>query len=709
MRNTMSVAVSAILVLAATCGISFGQAPTERDLPPWLDEVQTYCMVPVLPERAGELHASVNGIWGGVGGTHPVLTCPEMAPAVQQRYGRDGRAFVDACHEAGLKSVCIVYGIESFPVMRETWPELAEMTCLGADGKPVELGNKMTLMCTNNPDWLQWEIDFGKQGIDVGADVVMVDTPMGSSFVSGFLPGGFCPHCMANFRKYLERKFTPEELKERFDLAEFDADDIARRLGPLQFVTDPHKRPFNSTTKDDMLFREFIYCQEAASFRTRKLLVEALREHARAKGRQVAFCTNAADLGTANPGGHWIRAIMFADIFDLFVYEQDHMPGGLPTPQMTKPPRGKWAAYHKLAYAIYHRRSPAVLHSNAMGELLKLAVIKGNSANVMTAVHSAESYAANGAYVQFYVEPPSVGELLFEKCWRKTAEIAAFVRAHRDLYEGEILSGSTVAVVFLFNERGRTIPAVFPSYLGFAQALIEGNYPFDVLFGGDGRYVADRLQTQDLERYKVIIVPSPVDPTENQKSIIKNFVNSGGTLVCQEPERLGIKRTAHLVPETDATGFAGRFDCGNGSVMILSGEVTATWTDDVASNFFKTYDPKLRDELCSVAERLGLSPVLDRRADGLTSAFPIIQPEKKRLVVHLVNYDVDYDSDAIREKTDVTVKVAKPAFLAGEIKARLYAPGLETPENLQVTASDDAMACTIPRLAVAASVVFSEE
>lgn len=709
MQNAVRFVVLAMLLFAATCGIASGQDPTERDLPAWLDEVQTYCMVPVLPERASQLHASVNGIWGGIGGTHPILTHTETAPAVQAEYGRDGRAFVDACHEAGLIAVSVVNGLEGFHAMRDAWPDLDEMACRGADGKPVVVGDEMTLMCTNNPDWLQWEIEFGRQGIDLGADVVMVDTPMSSAFVSGFLPGGFCSHCMAVFRKYLEDKFTPEELAERFDLAGFDTSAIVKRLSPLQFITDPKQRPFHNTTKDDMLFREFIYCQEEASFRTRRLLVETLREHARAEGRQVAFCTNAADLGTANPGGHWIRAIMFADIFDLFAYEQDHMPGGLPTPQMTKPPRGKWAAYHKLAYAIHHRRSPAVIHANAMGELLMMALVKGKSVNVMTAVHSAESYAANGAYVQFYVEPATVGTMLLEKCWRESARIARFVQSHKDLYGGDLHSGSSTAIIFLFNERGRTIPAVFPSYLGFAQALIEGNYPFDVLFGGDGRYVTDKMTIQDLQRYRVVIVPSPIDPTENQKRAIRDFVKAGGTLVCQEPERLGIERKADLVPEAEAPALAGRFEYGKGSVMILSGQVIETWTDDVASNFFRTYDPKLRSELCNLAEQLGLSSILDRQADGLIGAFPILQPEKKRLIIHLVNYDVDYDNDAIREKTDITVKVARPAFLSGEIQARLYAPGLERPGDLQATVSDGAVACTIPRLAIAASVVFSEE
>src|SRR5205823_5999944 len=132
-------------------------------------------------------------------------------------------------------------------------------------------------------------------------------------------------------------------------------------------------------------------------------------------------------------------------------------------------------------------------------------------------VQSAEAYAANGAYVQYYIEPQAGNQVFLEKCWAGTARHAAFVQSHRDLYEGELRSGSPLAVLFLLNERGRTIPAVYPSYLGFAQALVEGSYPFDVLFAGDGHYVRDRLTGEELRPYRTVLLPSPIEPTANQK------------------------------------------------------------------------------------------------------------------------------------------------------------------------------------------------
>ena len=41
--------------------------------PAWLQEVQTYSMLPAMPEHARRLHVSVNGVWAGIGSEDPIL------------------------------------------------------------------------------------------------------------------------------------------------------------------------------------------------------------------------------------------------------------------------------------------------------------------------------------------------------------------------------------------------------------------------------------------------------------------------------------------------------------------------------------------------------------------------------------------------------------------------------------------------------------
>ena len=117
--------------------------------------------------------------------------------------------------------------------MRAALPNFDEMACRDAQGRPARVGD-MTLMCTNNPAWMQWRIDQGKRAIDLGADAIQLDTPMASSFESGFLRAGFCPYCMANFRDYLYHRFTQAQLATKFGLSDWDPDSIIARLSPLQ-------------------------------------------------------------------------------------------------------------------------------------------------------------------------------------------------------------------------------------------------------------------------------------------------------------------------------------------------------------------------------------------------------------------------------------------------------------------------------------------
>jgi hypothetical protein len=265
-----------------------------------------------------------------------------------------------------------------------------------------------------------------------------------------------------------------------------------------------------------------------------------------------------------------------------------------------------------------------------------------------------------------------------------------------------------MAVVFLLNERGRTIPGVFPSYLGLAQALIEGTYPFDVMFGGDGRYVADRLTPKSLDGYSSIVVPSPIEPTDNQKRIIRDFVKSGGTLICQEPQRLAFGNQTESATVNDVTCAAGQFAFGEGVVIVLKGNITATGTNDVGTTFFRNYDSALRRQVHQLARKVGVRPLLESDPDGLVGAFPILQPTTKRVVIHVVNYDVDFDADAIREKTNIAVVIPRYHFSAPKVRGELHVAGAPRPTPLEVTVTADGLRSVIPRLDLSASLVFSE-
>jgi len=371
-------------------------------------------------------------------------------------------------------------------------------------------------------------------------------------------------------------------------------------------------------------------------------------------------------------------------------------------------PRGKWAAFHKLAYAVHHRRSAALVHTHDVNALQTLAE-QGKSSLTWMATQAIEAYAANGSYVPFHGDAGAFGKLPMKAIWSRVFDHNRFVQEHEDLYQGDLVSGSPVAFLFLFNERGRTIPSVFPSYLGLAQGFAEGNYAFDVVFAGDGRYVKDRLDAKQLEAYGSIIVPSPVNPTENQKRVVQAFAEAGGVVVCQEAELLGL--TAKSVGRTDELGswWKSEFRYGNGSVRVLAGDVTLTDTHDVGSTFFRQYTPELRSQVARLADDLGLAPLLKDQGDGLLSAFPVWQGDQGRVIVHLVNYDVDYARDAIRPKKDVHLTLPAPAFLAGQLEGVLYRCDGDHTTAVAVDRAGETVQCTIPEVGLGAVLVISSQ
>lgn len=349
--------ISLVCLICLIFGSATGGAEDPTiNLPEWADDVQTFIMLPTRPDRANELNVSVNGACGGIPGRFAVL--PYNA-GIQEEYNYDEAAFADAGHEAGLIVTATVNGIEGLEALREVIPNLDDMACRNVDGEVINFG--MTLMCTLNPDWVQTEIEAGETAIDAGADWILLDTPMGASFISGFLGAGHCDTCKPNFERYLKEKYNDGELEEKFGIIDYDRDAISQRLGSMQKMERMDASPLVLTTPDALLFQEFAKCQEVSNFETRKQVLDTLHEYAREMNREVIFCTNAADLGTQNPGGHWVRALMFADLVELFTYEQNNDPQGWAGSPLSRLPRGKWAAFHKLAQAVTSRRNGALL------------------------------------------------------------------------------------------------------------------------------------------------------------------------------------------------------------------------------------------------------------------------------------------------------------------------------------------------------------
>jgi hypothetical protein len=142
---------------------------------------------------------------------------------------------------------------------------------------------------------------------------------------------------------------------------------------------------------------------------------------------------------------------------------------------------------------------------------------------------------------------------------------------------------------------------------------------------------------------------------------------------------------------------------------VLAGDVTLTDTHDVGSMFFRQYTPELRSQVSRLADDLGLAPLLKDHGDGHLSAFPVLQRDQGRVVVHLVNYDVDYARDAIRPKKDVQLTLPAPSFLTGQLKAVLYSCDGDHTAEVAILREGETVHCTIPEIGLGAVLVISSQ
>ena len=100
MHFTLAMRCSLVVFFLPSTPVPADETADTQAAPAWTDQVQTYSMLPLLPDTAKKMHVSVNGIWAGISSDHPLLPSREMIPSVPKRYGNDVAVFVNDSHFA---------------------------------------------------------------------------------------------------------------------------------------------------------------------------------------------------------------------------------------------------------------------------------------------------------------------------------------------------------------------------------------------------------------------------------------------------------------------------------------------------------------------------------------------------------------------------------------------------------------------------------
>ncbi len=104
-----------------------------------------------------------------------------------------------------------------------------------------------------------------------------------------------------------------------------------------------------------------------------------------------------------------------------------------------------------------------------------------------------------------------------------------FISEHRELYENAT-TANELAILYAEGAISRR-PEAHTKYLALAQALAERGFPFDVIYGGDGRFNPEELDPDSLARYRVILLPEARDLGVKPAAELEAYARRGGRVV----------------------------------------------------------------------------------------------------------------------------------------------------------------------------------
>ncbi len=472
-----------------------------------------------------------------------------------------------------------------------------------------------------------------------------------------------CPACVLGFRNFLKAKYSAEKRRERFGFENID------------FVNPPQWNRQNLPEKMEILFDPAI--QEWVDYRC-QLMADALRQmalYAKSLDPEVAIEINPHGITGGNRA--WENGIDHARLLrwtEVFWTEEENPPSYLPDGRLISKIRS-----YKLARAFQN---------------ILLTYISNDP------VAMAECLSFNQT-IGYAGEDPIPAEML---------KYVGFYRQNRNLYVGADDAG-TVAVLrsypsITYHNARAQLSAVLVE-----QALIQGRIPFDLVFD---------QHLNDLSKYRVLILPDSECLSDEQLALIRRFVADGGGLLATgqaglydkwrqlriEPGLRGL--VDHQPPATAYEESVGatavtvgpplRKEYGKGRVAYLptlefNGPLPSPEPYfSVNNRFWKL--PKNWQEIIEATGWAAKGDIPMSVSGPLFLAANLVrQPDKQRVLVHLVNYN----AKNVPSVQTVNVRCRLPEGKnAREVK--VYSPDSVAPNTLKFNTQASRVSFTVPQV-----------
>lgn len=473
-------------------------------------------------------------------------------------------------------------------------------------------------MDRNNPVWREYLKGVIRIQIDAGVDGIQLDEaelPLGAMQYGAC----FCRDCMHGFRGYLAGLPSgrlPAQLAE-VDLSTFHYGEWLLGQG----------FDFKNDRQDSPLFDHYYNYQCGAVKEYFAELAAYAREYGHKQGREVLVSGNFFNLDP-----HYLP---LADDVDLIITEMRNTAYRQP----------EWYRYVD-AFARYAGGKDVVVVENPYGgvvpELVKELNVGRGYDLMRLSLYEGAAFGTNmtvpyGSWMGSRIEDS------FYAPHDLLTQVQDFLADHDQLFSQR--SANEIGVVYsipsnrelvsladasdnVYNARDASVQV---PYRVVTEALSRASAPFDVVLFTDGELAEDRLTLDDLQRYRVVVLPSCWLLTDHQVDVLVSYLDGGGRVVI----------TGEVAVNLDSE-----------QAVRLRGH-RGTSTSELANvDALQPHGPQVR-----IAPELGVN--LHVLGEG-------------GVAVHLVNYGYDRVTDAVtvQRELEVTVRLDTP-----RTRAVLVAPG----------------------------------
>jgi hypothetical protein len=560
----------------------------------------------------------------------------------------DSRKLVALCKKYGIRVGVYVGSTVGYETFLAEKPDAREWFAPPFLGRPVVYGDqtfrkRVYFMHPGYREYMKRVLRLAIQ--DLKVDLIHFDNTSLQAYPQIF----FHPRAIADFRDFLRNKYSPEMLKRRLGHSE------------VRFIDPPETdRPLR--TIDDPLFQEWadFRCAQLANY------YAEMEAYIRGLNPEVAVENNPHS-GISGRNTVWEQGVDYPRLLahtDVVWTEEGN------DPQVT--PEG-----------ILISR----IRTYKMASLFKNRVFTYTAGRIPSTVPLAEAMAYNrqtlgyiGGGLAGYDFPP---------------EQAQYIRFYLKNFEHyrDIESRADVAVLHSFASMAFNNDAPWQSAMLFEQALIQGKVPFDIIFDEN---------LKDLSKYRVLVLPDQECLSEEQMSLVRQFVSRGGGLVATGSTSLftewRLRRAAFglgdlfRVESPEAAQRAVRSETGSGRVAYIPEVQPAIRKPPAVSMTSQYWKLPLnwQELLDAVKWAAGGELPIDVKAPLTVTAELVEQKTSGRLAVHFVNY-----AAAPAGRVEVTLRL--PAGKSVE-RVTLLSPDEDKPQVLACSVKAGRAIFAVPRL-----------